>query len=254
MDGGVSTTRTGIGVITTTPGEMGAVRDVLDLTLTASGTIPCYEGTVHARGTSTRVAAVRAPGATDAFTHLARNYAPEIVVFTGLADGLDPRLSPGDVVAATEIIEYDFRWETSTETSHWGSARNGPGSLTHAVNCFFTDYGRPAHFQTEDARGVTRAHRVLNGPIGTGHAVAAEPLGDLRAVNDRLLAADAAALGLARAFDDREESLGTRGWVVIRGIAGSAAQARTDTSEATAAWHAAAVLQSLIPYLLLNTR
>ncbi|MEO3858346.1 5'-methylthioadenosine/S-adenosylhomocysteine nucleosidase [Acrocarpospora sp. B8E8] len=250
-----------IGVITILPVEMGAVRDVLDLNLAMNGGTPFYEGTVHVRGTSTRVAALRAHSqgqrsAVMAFTRLTQHYAPEIVVISGIAGGVNPHIAIGDVAVSTEVVYYDLRKETAFETRRRTSEQSSPATITHAVNCFFTDYGDPAHFQTADARGVSRGHRVLHGPIGSGEAVIAdadsEIVHHLRAVNDKILAVDMEAGGLAQAFHEREQSSPVRGWAVVRGISDNADQRKNDGQQATAAWHAAVVLRSLIPYFRLN--
>ncbi|WP_204043087.1 phosphorylase family protein [Acrocarpospora phusangensis] len=220
-----------IGVITGTPVELSAVRDVLDLTLTVSAA--AYEGTVHTRGTATRVAALRAAehGSTaEAFARLAREYAPEIVILTGVAEALGPQIAAGDVAVATEVA---------------GAEQTSPAAVAHAVSCFFTDYGDPARFHTEDARGVSRGHRVLNG------TVTADPG---RAADGQVLAVDPAAGDLARAFRERAEPGVVHGWAVVRGIGDDAYHERTDAGQATAAWHAAAVLRCLIPYFRMSAR
>ncbi|WP_214104438.1 hypothetical protein [Acrocarpospora catenulata] len=192
-----------IGVITGTPVEMGAVRDVLDLGLAAAGGLLFYEGTVRTRGTTSRIAALQArDSVAAALGHLLGHFRPGIVVLTGTAEATDPGLAAGDVVVCAEAVV------------------DGPGTgIGHAVAAFFGDYGDPAHWRTEDARGVSRAHRVLPGPVGT--AKPAE-VGEL-----------------------------TQGWAVIQGITPPAAG---ETHRRVAAWHAAAVLQSLIPYLRLTAR
>jgi adenosylhomocysteine nucleosidase len=265
VNGDVSTNsgirRADIGVITIMPVEMSAVRDVLGLTLAMDGGTPFYEGTVGIRGTSTRVAALCALArgqrpAVAAFGRLARRYAPEIVVVTGIADGVNPHLAIGDVVVSTEVVYHDLRKETAFETRRRTSEQSSPATIAHAVNCFFTDYGDPAQFQTEDARGVSRGHRVLYGPIGSSEAVLADAdsgiIRRLRTVNDKIMSVDLEAGGIAQAFHERDASIPVRGWAVVRGIGDNADQETSDAHQATAAWHAAVVLRSLIPYFRLN--
>ncbi|WP_431897531.1 hypothetical protein [Nonomuraea sp. bgisy101] len=247
-----------VGVITITPEEANAVRNILGLRPTRNGDLPFYEGTVHIRDTTIRIAAFRAlsqgqRSAVMAFDHLRRHYNPAVIVLTGIGGGIHAKAAVGDVVVATRVVYYDLRKETPDGTRRRGEEREAPSAVGHAVNSFFTDHGEPATFQAAHDNGDTRDFLVRTGPIGSGETVIADAESEivryLKAYNDKVLAVEMEAGGLTQAFHEQDGPQAVRGWVVVRGISDDASESKNDACRDIAARHAATVLRSLLPYL-----
>ncbi|WP_433496799.1 hypothetical protein ACQP1K_17595 [Sphaerimonospora sp. CA-214678] len=253
--------RTDVGVITVKGNEAGAVHKVLGLRRVPTGGLPFWEGEVNTRGNVVRVAAIRAlaqgqRSTVVAFDHLRRHYNPAVVVLTGIAGGIDPELPIGDVVVTTRVVYYDLRKETPDGRRHRGDEKHAPAAIGHAVNSFFTDYGEPARLVGTDDDGVTHDYRVHTGPIGSGDAVIADAESEitkyLKAYNDKILAVDMEAGGLMQAFHEQDGPVAVDGWAVVRGISDDASQRKDDSRQNLAAYRAAMVLHSLLPYLSID--
>lgn len=250
--------RADVGVITITPEEATAVREVLGLRPTRGGDLPFYEGTVHIRETTTRVAAFRAlsqgqRSTVMAFNHLRRHFNPAMIVLTGIGGGIHTKTALGDVVVATRVVYYDLRKETPEGTQRRGEEREAPAAVGHAVNSFFTDHGEPATFQAVPDEGEAPTFLVHAGPIGSGETVIADAQSEivryLKAYNDKVLAVEMEAGGLTQAFHEQDGPQAVRGWAVVRGISDDASEDKNDACHDVAARHAATVLRSLLPYL-----
>ncbi|MEV0974493.1 phosphorylase family protein [Microtetraspora glauca] len=252
------TRRADVGVITILTEEAAAVHAVLGLQRTQTSGLPFFEGTVNVRGTTTRVAAIRAlsqgqRSTVMAFDHLRRHYNPAVVVLTGIGGGIHPDPAIGDVVVTTRVVYYDLRKETPDGRRRRGEEREAPAPVGHAVNSFFIDFGEPARFQDSQDNGPIRDYQVHTGPIGSGDAVIADAESEiiryLKAFNDKILAVDMEAGGLTQAFHEQDGPQAVRGWAVVRGISDGANPDKDDNYHDIAARHAAIVLRSLLPYL-----
>ena len=216
-----------------------------------------YETRVETAGQHINVVATQALehgqlAATIAFERLSQLYAPAIVLLVGIAGGIGPAVSPGDVVVATKVISFEPRRTTSSADLQRGSIWQVPAAILHAVNNFFSDHGQPYQASIQDPAGTPRVCRVVPGSLAT--AGAAAPMSDIRAYlagsSDQELALDMDAAVLAMAFHDlHDASAGARGWLVIRGIADHADVSKEHAYRETAAWHAAAICMQLLPYL-----
>jgi nucleoside phosphorylase len=188
-----------------------------------------------------------------AFDHLHRYYAPALVVLTGIAGGIHSSVKLGDVVIGREVIYYDHRKETPDGTRRRGSSQPVPAPVRRAVNKFFSDNGEPCPLAVTDPDGISRAFKVLPGPIGSGDAVIADADSDilsyLASYNDKTLAVETEAGGLSRAFYEKVSRPDAGGWLVVRGISDHADARKDDACHDIAAWHAAAVLERLAAYL-----
>ncbi|WP_327045377.1 5'-methylthioadenosine/S-adenosylhomocysteine nucleosidase [Microbispora sp. NBC_01189] len=253
--------RADVGVITVKGNEAAAVQEVLGLHEAPAGWLRFWEGEAEIRGSAVRVAAIQAleqgqRSAIVAFDHLRRHYNPAVVVLTGIAGGIDPNLSIGDVVVATRVVYYDLRKETPDGRRRRGEEKNAPAAIGHAVNSYFTFHGEPAHFMSADKDGTNHDYLVHTGPIGSGDAVIADAASEitryLKAFNDKILAVDMEAGGLMQAFFEQHGPDVVDGWAVVRGISDDASQRKDDTKQGLAAYHAALVLQSLLPYLVVQ--
>ncbi|MBO0804215.1 MAG: hypothetical protein J2P25_14215 [Nocardiopsaceae bacterium] len=186
-----------------------------------------------------------------AFGRLCENYAPALVALVGIAGGIHPALRPGDVVVAQEVIYYEPRKVTPKATFRRGEARAVPGSVRRALNDFFSQNGGRASVGHPD--GTTRECAVLPGPIGSGEAVVAAADSEIReyvrSVNDKVLALETEAGGLAEAFHETADGSATSGWLVVRGISDLADVGKDDMYHEIASRHAAAVLLRMLPDL-----
>ncbi|GAB2861163.1 hypothetical protein GCM10022221_71150 [Actinocorallia aurea] len=240
-----------VGVITVTAKETHAVKRVLGLRAGREGLIPVYSGEVE--GVS--VCAVMAPAqgqrsAMAAVENLLHVCDPGAVVLCGIGGGRPPT-ALGDVVVATEVVYYDQRKITAEGVRRRADAHPAPAVARHAVNAFRTEVDL---LTATDPDGRVRSFTVHDGPLGSGEAViAAEGAAELAwldQVNDKLLAIDMEAGGLARALHERTARTGRQQpWLVVRGISDHADAAKSDEPQRDAALHAALTLVRLLPYL-----
>ena len=189
-----------------------------------------------------------------AFGHLLRYYAPAVVAVAGIAGGIHPSVQLGDVVLALEVIHYDQRKETPEGARRRGSSYTVPAPVHNAINNFLSDRGEPCILTTVSRDGISRAFRVTAGPLGSGEAVVADEDSEIRAYlrgfNDKTLAVETEAAGLARAFYELTTPRSrTRGWLAIRGISDGADADKNDGWHDIASQHAAVVLELLAPYI-----
>jgi adenosylhomocysteine nucleosidase len=214
-----------------------------------------YEATINSglKVAATQALHVGSVPASMAVDRLRRYYDPSVIVLVGIAGGINPAVSLGDVVVVREVIYYDSRKETPGRVFRRGYTRPIPASTLHAVNDFFSSNGEPCAVYGADPDGTMRDYKIRPGLIGSGEAVIADPDSDIRryitAFNDKTLAVETEAGGLAEAFYETAGS-GGDGWLAIRGISDHADAAKDDTYHQIASWHAAAVLLRLVPFLV----
>jgi adenosylhomocysteine nucleosidase len=248
----------GLGVITVLPEETHALVLALRLRATSAGGLRFYERALSLPGGTVDVAAVQALGpgqrsTMSAYARLHEYYNPRTIVLVGIGGGIHRSLRLGDVVVGTRVVYYDLRKETPDGVQHRGEEREAPAETGHAVNAFFADH-EPAEFPVADPAGHTRMMRMRAGLIGSGEAVIAdhdaEILRYLASFNDKVLAVDTEAGGLALACHEQSASTGRlHGWAVIRGISDDAGVGKNDDYHQIASWHAAMALRELLPYL-----
>jgi adenosylhomocysteine nucleosidase len=254
-----------IGIITVLSEETRAIADML----ARAGTVACTpadpsgqrfrEAHITAAGRRISVVAAQSlsPGqrpAANAFHRLSQAYSPAIVILAGIAGAIHPAVRAGDVVIAQEVIYYDLRKETPGGVLRRGQTRPVPAPTAHAINNFLADHGEPYATTIPAPDGPARSCTVWRGPIGSGEAVIADARSAIRAylstVNDKTLALDTEAGGVAEAFyESAGASNAPRGWLAVRGISDHADAAKDDTSHDTASRHAAAICLQLLPYL-----
>jgi len=254
--------RSGVGVITVLSEETNAVAVALGSAGHCEKQIRdgarFYEATVDSGGIQVTVAVTQAlhmgsVPTSMAVDRLRRYYDPSVIVLVGIAGGIHPAVSLGDVVVVREVIYYDSRKETPGKVFRRGYTRAIPAATLHAVNDFFSSNGEPCAGRSEDPDGIRRDYKILPGPIGSGEAVIADPGSDIRryiaAVNDKTLAVETEAGGLAEAFYETAGA-DASGWLAIRGISDHADAEKNDAYHEIASWHAAAVLLRLLPFLV----
>ncbi|WP_051467769.1 hypothetical protein [Actinomadura oligospora] len=150
-----------------------------------------------------------------------------------------------------EVVYYELRKETASGVRRRSEGHQIPAWVRREVNDFFTDHGEPCVLPSGTAK-------VLAGPVGTGEAVVADASSPIRrhlvSVNDKTLALDMEAGGLALDFHAQTGQHRAKGWLVIRGISDNADANKDDACHQVAAENAAVVLQGLIPYLAEGAR
>lgn len=251
------------GVITILPEETQAVIDALGLSEQPADGHLFYEGSFrprwpHSNSRPVQVAALRSLAmgedpAMAACYSLRGRYNPGTVVSAGIAGAIHSEVRPGDVIVATRVVYYDLRKKTPAGTRRRLEELQAPAVTGHAVNAFFTNH-HPPEVQITDQSGVTRTVRVHTGLIASGNAVIADRNAgvrrDLTGYHDRILAVDMETAGIARACHEQSAVTGQpHGWVAVRGVSDDASERKDDAFHRLAAWHAAAILGKLLPYL-----
>jgi adenosylhomocysteine nucleosidase len=195
-----------------------------------------------AGGGQVRVAAVQTftrgtESAAMAYQGLIAEYHPRIVLLVGIAGGIAKQVRIGDVVVSDEIISYDARRVAPDGIHRRGQAQAVASLLGHRLNDFFAG-GAQAHFG--------EAFRIFRGPIGSGNAVVTDYRAEVRRwladFNEKVLAVETEAAGVAQGFHETAGGGGPLGWLTVRGI----------SDHDLASQHAAAVMARLLPYLLIN--
>ncbi|MEV4294270.1 phosphorylase family protein [Microbispora rosea] len=259
--------RTDVGVITILPVEMRAVLTMLSRNTAVTEHIDergawFYEAAIEA-GDGVNVVATRAldrgqRSALIAFDRLVHAYAPGVVVLVGIAGGMSSAVKLNDVVVATQAIYYEARKETPSQVRRRTQTYEVPARIRHAINSFFNVHGEPCTLILKGQDGKERACSIQTGPIGSGEAVVAYKGSDIRRhlenFNDKTLALETEVGGIAHAFYEEVHSQqDTFGWFTIRGISDYADEDKNDGYHESSAWHAALVLERLLPYLKLAT-
>jgi adenosylhomocysteine nucleosidase len=249
--------RADIGVVTVLPEETQAVVAVLARAQGfRSGALDdgaqVHEADVPSGPGALRVVAMQAldpgpPSAALAYRTLRAGFGPPLVLLVGIAGGISPIVAIGDVVIADQVIAYDARRETSAGPHRRGEAYVIAPAVRHRVNEFRRQHGHLVRLPTMDTV------RVALGPIGSGGAVITDSLSELRTYlsgyNEKTLAVETEAIGLARAAHEEDRRSASAGWLVIRGISDHADAAKGTRDHARAAANAAEVMALLLPLL-----
>jgi len=252
-----------IGVITVISAETRAMTTVLAAGDYRKRTSPSglrfHEAHIDTAGSQLAIVATQSldrgqRSAALAFEQLRQHYDPAIFVLVGIAGGISLAVSLGDVVVVQEVIYYDLRKETPGGVFRRGQSRPVPAATRRAINDFFSDHGEPYRATIQDQAGTTRTCKVLPGPIGSGEAVIADQDSAIRqyvtAFNDKTLAAETEAGGIAEAFYEMADaSPPGGGWLAIRGISDRANADKDDFYHDIASWHAATIFREMLPYL-----
>jgi adenosylhomocysteine nucleosidase len=253
-----------VGVITVLSEETSAVTAMLKnlrhyREQTSDNGLRFHEAEFESGGKAVTVVATQAldrgqqPSAV-AFQHLQSHYAPVTVALVGIAGGIHPDLRLGDVVITQQVIYYDHRKEAPEHIFHRGQARPVPAVTRRAINAFFSAHGEPYQVTAEDPDGAVRTWHAMPGPVGSGEAVIASKNSEIREYvrqfNDKTLALETEAAGLAEAFyETADTAFPGAGWLSVRGISDHADAEKDDSYHHIASWHAAAIFTQLLPYL-----
>jgi adenosylhomocysteine nucleosidase len=204
-------------------------------------------------GDAVRVAAAQLPtpgneASAISYLGLVRALSPGIVLLVGIAGGIGKGVNLGDVVLSDAVVLYDPRKVTEEGVRHRGDSFAVSAAVKHRLNEFMVETGG----RVRDPHG--EPVRVLTGPIGAGAAVIADRGSAdrewLLQFNDKLLAVETEAAGMARAFHQEAGPTDRPfGWLAVRGISDLADGAKNDDHHEIASRHAAAVAVQLLPHL-----
>jgi adenosylhomocysteine nucleosidase len=236
------TVRAEVGVLTVLPVEMRAVVNALKRMYDYGRAPLAYEAWLpDSRGRHVRVAAVQsarpdAESAALAYQRLVEAYQPDTVVLAGIAAGVAPQVALGDVVLSDRLV---------TAGLPRIPAQGFAATLGYRIEEFLTAVPIVQERRNGDS---FRLHR---GPIGVGGAMTGDAAAEIRRwltqVNDRVLAVESDAAGVAPA----RPAVPGRGpaRLAVRGIADTAYQHRNEDYRELAARHAAEVTAMLVPFL-----
>jgi adenosylhomocysteine nucleosidase len=248
-----------VGILTVLDVEMKAVLAVLRhrpafRARQLPGGVQAYEARVDTVEGVIRVAAIQTlePGQLSAglaYHCLRRHYAPAVVLLVGVAGGIRSDVRIGDVVIGEQVIYYEARRVSVDGTTRRGRDHPMAATVRRRVQAFIQAEG-------EVGRDEGASFRVHRGPIGSGEAVVAHAGSDIRAYlaayNDKTLAVDTEAAGVAQAFYEQiDQDRSLRGWLTVRGISDLADARKSDDLKDVACRRAATVVDQLLPYLRL---
>jgi adenosylhomocysteine nucleosidase len=169
----------------------------------------------------------------------------------GIAGAIHKDIDLCDVVFADSIWYYDQRKETPNGTVHRGQNYPIEPQLNTLLNAFFVEHGEPASFDA--ANGSLRpTMKVVKGPVASGEAVVAYREGPIRQwlsqVNDKILALETEAGGLAEVFEEEQLSRAVRAnaYLVVRGISDHADKEKDDRWREPAADNAMIALENFL--------
>jgi len=186
-----------------------------------------------------------------AYAHITGEYSPKLVVLLGIAGGIHKDINVCDAIIAESILYYDSRKESTAGTKHRGQFYEIPRKLLPELNHFFVMHGEPAELDAAE-RSMHKKFRVFKGPIGSGEAVVANQEADIRkwltATNDKTLAVEMEAGGLAEVFNEEQLKRGyqAEGYLVVRGISDHADKEKSDAWRQPSADNAMIALSSFL--------
>jgi adenosylhomocysteine nucleosidase len=185
---------------------------------------------------------------------LIEEYNPLLVVLLGIGGSIHNDARTCDVVVADSIWYYDKRAEGVRGTQHRGLSYNVEPWLCNEINRWFNEHGDKPTFPASEGSYSDR-FLLAFGPIGTGEAVIkhrdAEERQWLHTANDKVLAVDTEAGGVAYAFWEERLKYGikTEGYLIFRGVSDHADQNKHDGWRVPAATNAMSALRILLERL-----
>lgn len=217
-----------------------------------------YEATIPTGAGSVRFVATQAldqgvSSAANAQAFLVKRFSPKLTVLLGIAGGIHGDVSLGDVVIASQIINYGPAADTPTGIRHRGISFVSPKPVVVALNEFFAQRGEPLELMAYPD-GIFTDKRVFNlqrGPIGTGQYVVKSRKSETRAFlknyHEKTLALETEADAVSRYFVEEGSDEGLAGYLVIRAISDHADEAKDDRWKLQASRNAVIALQEILP-------
>ena len=214
------------------------------------GRLPTKDGGFHSVSCTQSLKQGNRPVAS-AYDHITSEYTPNLVVLLGIAGAIHKDIDLCDVVFAESVWYYDQRKETQGGTVHRGQGYNIEPRLNVLLNSFFVKHGEPATFHASPG-SAQQDTKVLKGPIGSGEAVVAYREAEIRQwltrLNDKTLALETEAGGLAEVFEEGQLSRGYKaeGYLIVRGISDHADKDKSDAWRQPSADNAMIALGNLL--------
>ena len=181
------------------------------------------------------------------FMEMLQNFSPKLIVVMGIAGGISPKISCGDVVVAQKVIYYDLRKiekERNVRKPILGGEANAV--VTELFNAFQVEKGQ------EIIKITDSDNKIFLGSIGCGEAVIKNISCDernwLHEVGDDILAVEMESFG---AWHGAWENNICNCVVTmsIRGISDKADQEKNDNFRNIACKNAALAFKELLPYI-----
>ena len=177
---------------------------------------------------------------------------PRLLVLLGIGGSIHKDAEIGDVVFATDIVDYQRGSETETGLHRRGRGYVLPASVFHAMNRFFVAGGREPMVLTEptDEDRKARTFQIHRGPIGTGGIVGKYRDGKTRQwlidFNDKTLVMETEAAATAAYFHEQAAREGLANYLVVRGVSDRADQDKDDLYRIRASRNAVQALTRLL--------
>jgi adenosylhomocysteine nucleosidase len=184
--------------------------------------------------------------------HAMSPHRPRLLVLLGIGGSIHKDAQIGDVVLATDIVDYQRGAETEQGLQRRGRGYVLPAPGLHAMNRFFvagereprplleesTDHSKPAGFS------------VHRGPIGTGAIVEKYRDGPTRqwllGFNDKTLVMETEAAATAAYFHEQAARDGVSAYLVVRGVSDRADVEKDDLHRVRASRNAVQTLSQLL--------
>ena len=192
-----------------------------------------------------------------AYQDLSMEYRPKLIILLGIGGSIHKDADICDTVIAEEIYYYDKRAEAPDGTNRRLVSYNIEPWLLNEINRLFNEYGDTPEFDSWEG-SCKEKFKLLFGPIGTGEAVIkhrdAKEREWLAKVNDKTLALDTEASGVAQQFSEDQIRNGYKpeGYLIIRGISDHADKEKNDNWRVAATGNAMLTLQHLLKKISLS--
>jgi nucleoside phosphorylase len=254
--------RADIGIVTMLDQETRAVNEWMDsfgATETKIGAKYFRMGTTRSGSRELKLVSTTtvAPGTNSAmiaFANLVANYRPRILILLGIAGSVS-KLTLGDVVIASSIIDYGPAADTESGLAHRGDLYKMPAAATVELGRYFSGFPRPRLLQAGPAATQLKSPQfaLAMDPIGTGPLVIKNSLSTvvewLKVVNDKTSAVETEASAIGAYFHEEASAHEIATFVVLRGISDRADIVKDDQWHFAASENAVLALRELLPVL-----
>lgn len=195
----------------------------------------------------------------NAYHALINHYSLDYVVLLGIAGSIQEKIKLCDVIIGTNIIYYEKRKDIGQNMcQRRGEFFNISFNLTQHLNRFFVSHSEPAQF-ISDEESVQETFHVHRGPIGSGEAVIADSLSEIKKwlldVHSKTGVVETEAAGFFQAYyetnniETEVEDKVVNDVLVIRGISDHADFEKNDKWRLPASKNAVLTLKKILEIL-----